>query len=177
MRLAFFDIEATSLTATYGRFLCACFKFQDERTVRTIRARTLRDERTALKEFVKIWGETDIVVSVNGLLFDRRFINGRLLRYGLAPLEPKFHIDLRWIHSEYCATAGHSLDLMSRHLRCKTRKFRVDEETWLQAHDTDNRVLSKTAHDAIVKHCVYDVLTTEEVFSKVKKCIKSIKRR
>jgi uncharacterized protein YprB with RNaseH-like and TPR domain len=94
LRIAVLDIETTGLNATYGRLLCACFKFDDERRPRTVEVPFCKDEPKALKQIKAWYNEADVVATWNGKRFDVPFINGRLMVHKMDPLPAKMHKDL-----------------------------------------------------------------------------------
>ena len=57
MKIASFDIEATGLRSTYSRVICACFKFHDEKKVRSKMARYYKNEPDLLEWIGKQWDE------------------------------------------------------------------------------------------------------------------------
>lgn len=180
-RIACFDIETTSLDATYGRVLCGCFKFSDEKEVRTVKAPRYKDEPKALEKIAEWWEEADIVAHWNGKLFDVAFINARLLirRKDLtdkqmrkrAILEPgKKQIDGRWINSKL-RSRGNRLDGAAKDFQSRYQKFDVRGEEWIRAADG-----RKDALDKIVRHCQQDVRITEEVMKILKPHIVTVSR-
>lgn len=170
MRLASFDIETTALDATYGRILCACFKFDDEEKIKTVAARRYKDEPKCLAQIVKWYESADIVVTWNGKLFDIPFVNARLMirrkdtDKDCPPiLNPnKMQIDGRWINNKL-RTRGNRLDGAAKDLAIIHQKYDLRGETWVQAADGDRNALAE-----IVKHCEEDVLITEEVIGVLK---------
>lgn len=177
-RFATFDIETTQLEASYGRLLCACFKFFDEDKVRTIRAPRYKDEPKALAAVATLWNEADVIIHWNGKLFDVPFINARLmirrkeLPKGVDPiLDPtKKVIDGRWISSKL-RTRGNSLDGMAKDMQATHQKYDVAAENWIRAADGD-----KESFERIVKHCEEDVKITQEVITILKPYIVRIQR-
>lgn len=161
IRFASLDIETTSLDASYGRILCVCVKFSDEKEVVTLRADRLADEKHLLKQLRKLWDEVNVVVTWNGKMFDIPYINARLLKYSLRPLEPRMHLDLRW-QSAKLRTRGNSLAAASKDANIRTSKHEVTAEGWLKASQgTDSE--RKKFCDKIAKHCAHDVQMTEEM--------------
>jgi len=171
LRIASFDIESTGLNASFGRLLCACFKFQGDPKIVTVKAFQKKDELAALKKIRQIWDTVDILVTWYGKQFDVRFLNAKALRYGLPTFAGKMHVDLCFLHKHYNATAGHSLKGVSEDLRTSSKKYDVPREDWQDAQDGD-----KAAFDRIVTHCEHDVLTLEEVLDKMKGQITCISR-
>jgi len=164
MKFATFDIETTSLNGTYGRILCACWKFFDEKKPRTVHAFKHKDEPAALEKIYEFWNECDVVITWNGKLFDRKVTNLRMANRRTeikCPyiLEPKMHVDAMWTYRTNFRGCSAKLEHVSENLNTKTKKFHADAADWIKAAD-GNRI----SYDKIVKHCQQDVILTEEVF-------------
>ena len=159
MRFAAFDIETTGLNATYGRLLCACFKFSDDDEIVTVRCPSFRDEPRALQEISDLWDSSDVVATWNGKRFDVRFVNARLMAHHMKPLESqKMHKDLMYEYKKL-GFLGARLETASENLKLKAAKYRVDAEKWIQAAENTPEALEEIIH-----HCELDVLLTEEIF-------------
>ena len=176
-RFAAFDIETTSLDATYGRVLCACFKFSDEDKVHTFRANRYQDEPRLLEQIHKMYESVDVVTTWNGKRFDIPFVNARLMirrdEHKIAPaiLKPGIkHLDLMY----QCAklrTRGNRMDGAAKDLKLIAQKHDVAGEFWVRAAGGD-----KAALDEIVKHCEIDVRITEELMGEYRPYIINITR-
>lgn len=176
LNIAAMDIETSRLDGDWGHLLCACFKFSKSRFVDSIVVDKLEDEKFCLGEFVKIWNEIDIVYGWNSIMFDKRFINSRLLYHGMPILSSKMHIDYYWLHKHHSRTGSHSLHNVSISLGTKTRKFHVEPSEWAVAQDPSHP-RHQEAIDKIVKHCKYDVLLTEEVATKLRSLVSNIQKK
>jgi uncharacterized protein YprB with RNaseH-like and TPR domain len=166
LRCAAFDIETTSLNGTYGRLLCACFKFSDDDEVITVRSRWMQDEPEALRKTKTLWDCADIVATWNGKRFDVPFINARLMHYGMEPLtHQKMHMDLMYQQRKlrFC---GARLDNASKDLQANYAKYQVPGFRWPWAAQGDEEALNEIVH-----HCELDVLLTEEMFTKLRPLI------
>ena len=175
MRIATFDIETTQLDATYGRILCACFKFTDEDQVRTVKAPRYKDEPRALAKIVEIYNKADIFVTWNGKMFDVPFVNARLMIRRNdddrlpSILDPKkFHIDLMWMCKKL-RTRGSRMDGAAKDLRTRHQKYDVPGEDWIRAADGDRDAL-----DRIVRHCEFDVEITEDLLDRFRPYLRRI---
>lgn len=178
MKTCMWDIESTALNGSFGHILCSCFRFTTDSPskVHTVWTDSLDGEGQMLGELVQLYTDADIIVTWNGLNFDRRFVNSRLLRYNMDPLPPRFHIDLLHLHRYYFRTNGHRLDTVLKDLDCAVQKFELRAEEWQQAadpkHPKHDQAMSK-----LIKHCKHDVLSLEEVFYRMKPYIHRMERR
>lgn len=171
LRTMCFDIECTSLDASYGRILCVCAKFDDEKSPRTLSAPLLKDEKALLRAFSSWWAEADIVAGWNSKLFDVAFLNARRMFHRLLPLDPsKKHIDLLF-QSKKLRFRGNRLDGVSKDLRTKCKKYDVPAYRWVEAAEGQ-----PLAQSLIIKHCQLDVLLTEEMLLRLKPLLVHITR-
>lgn len=171
IRFMAFDIETSSLDASYGRVLCACAKFGDRKQPDEVRAPKLKDEFAALEVIHRWFSACDIVVTWYGKMFDIPFVNSRRLHYGLAPLPQVIHKDLCFTSKSKLKFRGNRLDGVSKDLRAKYAKHDLTAATWVAAVDGDAKSL-----DDIVKHCRFDVLLTEEMLGIMKPLILNFTR-
>ena len=112
MKIAAFDIESTSLDATYGRIITACFKFADQKKVVSYTSRFLRNEPALLTGIKEQWNKSDVVLTWNGKLFDIPMVNARLMYHGMDILDmKKMHCDLIYM-SKKLRFRGNRLDLV-----------------------------------------------------------------
>jgi len=176
MRIMMWDIEATSLNASYGRAICMCFKGVGEKRVISLEAHKMAEEPEMLAQLGEVWDDLDAVVTWNGLLYDKRFIAARRLYYGMTPLPKKFHLDLLWIHKQHFKTGSHRLDSVLQELGCRTQKHHVPATEWSKASEPTHPESSR-AFAQIVKHCQHDVISLEEVYHKLLPYVQTWSRR
>jgi uncharacterized protein YprB with RNaseH-like and TPR domain len=143
--------------------VCASIKFHDEDKVRTVYCRWYRQEKKMLEKIQKWWDKLDVVVTVNGKMFDLPFVNARMMHHGLLPLHPeKMHVDLRW-QGKKLRFRGASLDGMAKDLRLINQKYDLPAWRWVLAAEGDMDSIKE-----IIKHCERDVRMTEELFNRLK---------
>lgn len=151
--------------------MCACFKFGDEKTVRTVSIKSVKEEKAALEKLRAWYTEADVIVTWYGKMFDVPFINSRLLHHRLEPLPPKMHKDLKFESSSKFRFRGNRLENVSKDLKSKYRKYDVEAAQWILAAEGDPGAIAK-----IVKHCQVDVKMTEEMLGLMKPLILNITR-
>ena len=167
MNICVFDLETSSLKANFGIILCGVHKPIGGKAS-VLRIDDFTDKWSEDASLVgALIGELStplILVAHNGVRFDRPFLNARAARWGLEPLNPRGRIiDPVVVARRHFAMSWNGLESLSVFLETKARKSPVDGGLWLRAildHD-------KAALDAIVKHCVNDVLVLEEVVTKL----------
>lgn len=161
MRTAFWDLECSDLQSDFGVLLSAAIKPYGKKPILLYQGRRGSDDRTLAKIVRDELEKYDILVSHYGLGFDLKFLNSRLMHWGMKRLSPKLHIDTYRL-------ARRGLNIHSRRLEsiCDfvgvKGKTRVDPEIWQKAaYDGDKYALAK-----IVSHNKWDVIILEEVFEK-----------
>jgi uncharacterized protein YprB with RNaseH-like and TPR domain len=171
LRFAALDIETTSLEASYGRLICACYKFTDEDSVRTITVPRYRNEAKALERISRLYDKLDVVLTWNGKLFDIPFLNARLMHHKLPPLDArKMHLDIMY-QARKLRLRGSRMDGVSKDLRTKVAKYDVPAWRWVLAAEGNREAIGE-----IVRHCELDVILTEELFDRLKPLIVRITR-
>lgn len=172
-----FDLEMTNLHADYGRLICGCIKpYGEEPQIFRI------DETPVGKK--EPWNDRDLAVqlrdalekyfmvySYNGIMFDIKFLNSRLMKHGERVLEPPMHKDLLFTAKRAFALSSNRLATVQEFLDLESEKSRIDGENWNRAA-TGN----KPAIDYIVDHCVRDVAVLEDLFDVLKPYIRDIYR-
>lgn len=172
IRVTFFDLESTALTANWGRILCASFTEFGSDEVKTYRKDVKpysgRNKVDDGKLAVAIRNElerSDIIVGWNSILFDVPLLNARL---GVANERPvrlgeKFgvrHLDLMYYAGgQSMRIGGRKLDTVAKFFEVDNEKTSLDGETWqlAAAGDVDSM-------DAVVEHCEQDVIVLKQVF-------------
>lgn len=165
MKFLVWDIECTQLEASFGRIVCISSKFTHEKKIHTVFTRFYRGEKKMLEEFEKRWEQSDVIITVNGKLFDQPFINARRMHHGMLPLVPKMHIDLRWVATKL-RFRGASLDGMAKDLRLKNQKYECSAWQWVLAAEGDLPCIKD-----IIKHCEQDIRMTEELYHRLEPLI------
>ena len=164
----FYDFEMTNLAADFGHMICASFKKYGEPEVTT-----LRIDRTAVGK-VKPWNDSALavqirdqlekqflVVSYNGVMFDRKFLDTRLMgpecreRVVRMPL----HKDLLWTAKRAFHLSSNRLQTIQEYLGLSSSKTRLDPALWNRAAAGHTPAI-----DYVVEHCEADVRVLEELF-------------
>lgn len=169
-RFAAVDIETTALDASYGRLICICIKHETEDKVRTKYIRWSKDELSLLKWMQKQYEDIDVLITWNGKRFDIPFINARLMRHGLSPLEPKKHMDLMY-QAMKLRTRGARLDGFAKDMGLEYQKIDVPASDWVLAAEGNANAVKR-----IVEHCERDVHMTQEAAVKCRPMIVRITR-
>jgi uncharacterized protein YprB with RNaseH-like and TPR domain len=155
-----------------GRILCCSFKYtcgpqgKHKNEVYTFRGddkkfRNPKDVVDDSKLVVAIRDElekADVIVAHNGKLFDRKFLNARLLRCNERPLRPIFFVDPMWIVRSHMRISS-KLQNIQQFLKLPDEKTPISWEQWARGSSFD-----KPAMDEIVYHCEKDVKVLEQAY-------------
>ncbi len=169
-KVLIWDIEATNLSAPFGKILCIGYKWVGKPRVYcpTIldyeqpHGRKLSDEQL-VDDFVEVYKEADYTVAHYGQRYDLPMINSKLVKYNKKPLPPTPLIDT-WKFARYqMKMHSNRLAAISEYLGTESQKTEISYDDWLDAAAGDPKSIRE-----VVDHCKKDVLTLEEVFLKIK---------
>ncbi len=186
MRMAIYDIETTNLSAAFGRIIVACFKPIHPYGAIKGKVVTFRGDdpkyrlEDPIDDSLLVKAIRDEARKYNCLVgwyckqFDLPFINARLLRFGLEPLFPQFHLDM--IYKARSTTGGikigsSKLINVQKFFKCEEEKDEISWEDWQRAAMYDRKSMDK-----VVKHCEADVRVTEEVYWHLLPMVKNLTR-
>jgi DNA polymerase elongation subunit (family B) len=123
------------------------------------------------KELVgKIWkllDEADIVVTQNGKNFDSTKLNARFIEHGMKPPSPYTHLDTYQILKKVASFSSNSLEFLSKKLCTKYKKLSHGKfpgmSLWVECLKGN-----KAAWNEMKKYNIHDVLSTEELYMKIR---------
>lgn len=170
---AFFDIETTNLNADFGVVLCCGIKPAGKKPYILRLDQFSKQPWNDRKLITLIRDELekyDIIIGYNSKMFDIRFLNSRLMKYGLRTIRRDLkHVDIYWqirfkfkLHDSKLATA-------CEHLGLEIAKTPLKGDYWIKAACGD-----KSSMNYVARHCMKDTEVLEQVFSRVKDLIKII---
>jgi uncharacterized protein YprB with RNaseH-like and TPR domain len=171
-RILHFDIEATSLEASFGTCLCMGYRYNDQKTTRIATAEQFPAKKgeepdAGLMRHLHdlITNEADILVSWYGKEYDRKFLNARMLMAGLPPMPPlsSEHIDLFFTYRANLKLHSGRLQGVSEALGCPISKTPVRADVWRAAQRGDAKALAY-----VVDHCKRDVDILHWLYGKLR---------
>jgi len=175
MKTACWDIEATNLDADMGIMLCSSIKDIGGK-VRTVRI----DESPNYKEVpwddkwlaMQVRDQLEeymIIIGWNHIGYDLPFLNTRLIRHGLKPLDVSgiCMVDALWASRYRLRLHSNRLDAVIQYLETKTQKTPLIGDLWIRAMAGDKKAL-----DMVVKHNIKDVESLEQVAEKLSRFVK-----
>ena len=166
-----FDIEAGGLDPDRGKLYVFGYKWLGEKKVHTP---SLLDhnkpcgccglmklgERPLIKTAHAILSQADVLISFNGQTFDLPWLQSKFLRERLPALGDLRHIDLYQVARHKMRLTRKSLANISKYLRLKNQKTRLDFDVWGRAGEGDSKAMKY-----IRDHAAADVLVTEELYT------------
>lgn len=172
-RILIFDIEATSLNASFGHVLAFGYKYLGSPagarvlSIQDFPARKSEEPDARLLRRVHkiIQDEADILVTYYGKEYDRKFLNTRMLLSGLPPLPPlsSEHVDLYFTARGNLKLHSNRLQAVSETLGCPWSKSPVRADVWRKAMRGDKAALAY-----VIEHCRLDVNILEWAYLKLR---------
>lgn len=126
--------------------------------------KNVRDDKKLLGEIWKLLDESDLVIAQNGVRFDIKKINARLVMSGFGPYSPIRVIDTLAVAKKHFGFTSNKLEWQSRYLtdtpKSKHKKF-PGFELWVECLK-DN----PAAWAEMRKYNIQDVVATEKLYLK-----------
>lgn len=176
-RILFFDIEATSLEASFGHVLCFGYKYAGDKKTRVISVDDFPTPAAGQEPDANLLpavhdlltNKADIIVSYFGKEYDRKFLNTRMLMVGLKPLPPlrSEHVDLYFTARSNLKLHSGRLQGLSESLGCPLSKTPVRADTWRRAMRGDAKAMAY-----VIDHCKLDVDILEWCYMKLRPFIR-----
>jgi hypothetical protein len=170
-RILSFDLESAGVNALrsdLGFIIVFGWKWLDEKKAHaiTISKQGLRnfDDRQLLKQASKIIAQADLVVGHFASVFDRRFIQGRLLINNLPPIPPVKMRDTCMIARSVANFSSNRLKHLATILNMRHQKLENGwPDAWFNVMRGNMRALS-----AMADYCKGDVLAVEELYLRLR---------
>lgn len=170
-KILFFDLESTGVNALksdLGIVMCFGYKWGSEKKAHTLTltAPELRrlDDRRLLIQASELMVEADLLVGHFASVFDRRFIQGRLLIHQLPPIPFTKLRDTCMIARSVANYSSNRLKHLANILNLKHQKLENNwPQAWLEILRGNMGVLEDLAH-----YCRGDVLAVEELYNRLK---------
>lgn len=126
----------------------------------------LEDDKWLISHLWKLLNEADIIVTQNGKQFDQKKINARFVLHGMNPPSSFKHIDTRQLAKRHFGFTSNKLEYMTDKLCTKYKKLK---HTKFQGFELWKECLAgnKSAWNEMAKYNKYDVLSLEELYTKL----------
>lgn len=147
--------------------ICIAYKWEGERKVTILRWDRLHNDKSLIREFLAVANEADELVAHFGDRFDLPWFKTRCLFHGFEPLPPYKTIDTKAWASKYFYFNSNKLDYISKFLGYGG-KLKTDFDLWKDIVLYDCR----RAMEKMCRYCGVDVLRLEQVYHRLKFCVK-----
>jgi len=180
MRVVAWDLETTGLGGNFGRILCCSFRevtpTQDGKLwtirgdVRPYRSKDIADDGKLAEAIRDTLEGYDVIVGHNSKLFDRKFLNARLLKAGYRTKHSQFHVDTMWIVRTHFRMSSKLLNVQKM-LDLPDEKTDITWDNWARAG-----AWNKAGMDEVVNHCEQDVKVLEQAYWKLLPSMRTLSR-
>lgn len=169
-RLYFFDIEAVGLRGDYNSVICASFKPYGKKPF-THSVIKPGDDKSLVRAIKEELENANAWVTYYGKGFDIPFINTRLLRHGIHPIEKRPHLDMYFTLKANTLTSRRSQGHLLSWLRTPETKMTVSADDWNEVIVDPKKILP-----TMVKRCESDVSGLEALYKRTRHIVAEIKR-
>jgi hypothetical protein len=129
-------------------------------------AKNVEDDSLILKDIWNLLDQADIVVTQNGIKFDKKKLNARFIMNGFQPPSGYKHIDTKVIASKHFGFTSNKLEYMTDKLNTQYKKLKHNKfpghELWTQCLKGNLE-----AWKEMEQYNKHDVLALEELFYKL----------
>ncbi len=169
-KILFFDIETAGVNALrsdLGFVILIGYKWAHEKKAHVLKIDEWNlhnfDDKKILQEFTTIFLEADLIVGHYASVFDRRFIQGRLLINGLPPIPMTKMRDTCMIARSVANFSSNRLKHLANILKLPNRKLDNNWPTaWFKVMQGDMKALH-----ALGQYCIGDVLALEDLYNRL----------
>lgn len=170
------DYPGLTLKASVNSIICFGYKVFGESNVHCINAwdfkewnKDVNNDFKIVKRISEILQDADAVVTHNGKRFDFKFIQTRLLHWGLKPIHKIPHIDTCQISKNHLLMFNNRLNTLSKFMTTEEKLENGGWDLWVKVMQRD-----KKAQELMAKYCKQDVVTLNAVFKKLLPLISNI---
>lgn len=167
-KLVFFDIESNGLNADYNSTLVVSFKPYGEKPY-SLSVKQVGNDQKLVNEARKELSKYHSWASYYGKGFDVKFLNTRLMKWGLEPLPKRHHIDMYFILKAHTAMSRKSMAQFARFLRLDEQKMDVTPGVWSEISYKPEHLVT------MIERCESDVSVLEELYKHTRHLIRDIK--
>jgi hypothetical protein len=129
-------------------------------------AKNIEDDRALLVDIWKLLDEADVVITQNGIKFDRRKLNARFILNGMQRPSSYKHIDTKVLAQKHFDFTSNKLEYMTDKLCVKYKKQKHKK---FPGHELWRECLkgNQEAFKEMERYNKYDVLSLEELYYKL----------
>lgn len=127
----------------------------------------MSNDKELVTKLWKLLDEADIVVTQNGKNFDSPKLNARFIEHGMKPPSPYTHLDTYQILKKAASFSSNSLEFLTKKLCPKYQKLSHPKfpgmSLWVECLKNNQE-----AWNEMKKYNIHDVLSTEELYTKIR---------
>jgi len=169
-KLVFVDIEALGLKADYGSLLCVSIKPYGRKPY-TLSIKQAGNDQRLVREVKEELEKYECWCGYFSKGFDIPFLNTRLLKWELLPIDKRHHIDMYYTLKSNLLTARKSQAHLLGWLRTKEEKMSVSASDWSELP------FKMKEHMPVMRaRCESDVTGLEALYRRCRHVIHDIKR-
>lgn len=130
--------------------------------------KNILDDKEIVQDIHSLLDEADIVVTQNGISFDHKVINARLIKHGFMPPSPYKMVDTKVEAKRYLKLPSYGLDDMGEYFDLGRKLSHEGFNLWQKCMAGD-----KKAWNLMKKYNAQDVLLTEKLYLKIRPFMRS----
>lgn len=132
-----------------------------------------RNDKELVRKLSKLLDSADVVITKNGKRFDEKMFNARCAKHGIKIPSPYRHLDLEQVVRKKFKLVSYSLHYLCEFFNTKHKKLKHSKypgmSLWEECLSGNNH-----AWEEMKKYNMHDVLSTEDVYHKIKGWDKTI---
>lgn len=129
-------------------------------------------DKTLMEDFLSEYNEADMVIGINNDRFDNRFINARAAKYGFDVNTHVKSLDVQKECKKLFRLPSYSMKYLGRYFELPQQKMKVHLEDIWEDIIYGTKEESVEAMDLLIEYNVQDILTTEQLYLKLRKYLK-----
>lgn len=131
-----------------------------------------KSDKKLMKEFLEVYNQADMVIGINNNRFDNKFVNTRAAKYGL---DVNLHVKSLDVQKEcrrLFRLPSYSMKYLGRYFEIPQQKMKVHLEDIWEDLVYGTKEASKKAMKLLIKYNIQDILTTEQLYIRLRKYLK-----
>ncbi|MCS7368378.1 MAG: ribonuclease H-like domain-containing protein [archaeon GBS-70-058] len=175
-RIAFLDIESTSLTADSGFIVGVGIMWDDGKwSHEFLKGSVIEGEAELIRKSIDELSNATIIVTWNGIAFDIPMLIARAIIHDIdpTPIILKEHIDLYRYAKKLLKLSEYSLDAVAKYMG-------IPKKVELKGRDMPPYYMKAIAGDQeamklIIEHCYDDLQALKKIYDKMRKIVDVVK--
>jgi uncharacterized protein YprB with RNaseH-like and TPR domain len=168
-KLAFFDIESSGLKGDYNSIFVVSIKPINSDPF-SFSIKQVGNDNRVVREAKQALAQFDCLCGYYSKGFDWPMLNTRLLKWGVSPLEPRYHIDLYYQLKHHILTGRRSQGHLLNWLGTDEQKMGVGASVWSEMGFKLEEHLPM-----MIERCESDVRGLQQLYEKTYHLIQDVK--